>query len=154
LGPNSAELDGVSTDQDKDVEDLLEELRHAGMHAASLHERLFHGLLLKYVQAYSIGTYDLWVISPTLENVKKRRQSLRLAASFCSGGQIRTVDLRVMSSKPITPTSEHRARSLRVTWYTAILKHSVCDVGISIPELIFCRNIQFPATPTVIRIHE
>jgi hypothetical protein len=71
LGPNSAELDGVSPDRDKDVEDLLEALRHAGQDAASLHERLFRGLELKYVQAYRIGTYDLWVISPTLEYVKK-----------------------------------------------------------------------------------
>jgi hypothetical protein len=56
-----------------------------------------------------------------------------------------------MSSNLITPTSEHRARLLTVTWCTAILKHSVCDVIVRIPESVFCRNSQFPATPMVNR---
>ena len=56
-----------------------------------------------------------------------------------------------MSSKLITPTSEHRARSLRVTRYTSILKHLVCVVVTKLPELVFYCNMLYQATPTVKR---
>ncbi len=52
-----------------------------------------------------------------------------------------------MSSKLITPTSEHRARSLSVTRYTSILKHSVCGVVNRIPVSVFQCNIQFRNDP-------
>jgi hypothetical protein len=42
-------------------------------------------------------TQDLRVLGSRPKTAKKHRQSARLAVYFCSGGAIRTHDLRVMS---------------------------------------------------------